>query len=80
MNEFTMMQYSNQLQNDLKSHYKYDPNQVTDIFQTLYKVIHNIVQDPYEIKFRTLKKTNGMIQRIVSNNPSVVKFLALFGF
>lgn len=32
------------------------------------------------MKFRTLKKTNGTIQRIVSNNPSVIKYLALFGF
>jgi len=46
----------------------------------LYKIIHNIILDPYEVKFRTLKKSNNMVQRIIVNNPSVFKFLALFGF
>ncbi len=80
MNEFTMVQYTTQLERDLKAQYNHDLNQVSDIFQTLYKIIHNIVQDPYEMKFRALKKSNSMVQRVISANPSVIKFLALFGF
>lgn len=75
-----MIQFTNQLQQHLKAQYKSDQSQVGDIFQTLYKIIHNIIMDPYEVKFRTLKKTNNMVQRVIVNNPSVFKFLALFGF
>lgn len=75
-----MVQYSNQLEQQLRTQYKGDLGKVGDIFQTLYKIIHNIISDPYEIKFRTLKKSNNMVQRTIQANPSVVKFLALFGF
>ena len=75
-----MIQFVNELDNQLQSQYKHDLGQVGEIFDKLYKIIHNIIQDPYEMKFRSLKKSNNMVQRIITSNPPVIKFLALFGF
>ena len=54
--------------------------QIKCIFQTLHKIIHNITTDPYEMKFRNLKKTNAMVQKTILVNIQVLKFLKLFGF
>jgi hypothetical protein len=75
-----MIQYVNELDNKLQSRYKQDLSQVGEIFEKLYKIIHNIIQDPYEMKYRTLKKSNNMVQRIITSNAPVGNFLALFGF
>jgi hypothetical protein len=47
-----MIQYVNELDNKLQSRYKQDLSQVGEIFEKLYKIIHNIIQDPYEMKYQ----------------------------
>lgn len=42
-----MAQYLNQLEHHLKIQYKTNSGQLPEIFQTLYKIIHNIIADPY---------------------------------
>lgn len=40
----------------------------------------NIVGDPYEMKFRVLKKSNQKIRELVFDNPPVLVFLKEIGF
>lgn len=47
-------------------------SEVKSITQVIYKIIGNIVKDPYEMKFRVLKKSNNMVQRnIIQHEPSL---------
>ena len=46
----------------------------------MLKIIKNIISDPYELKFRVLKKANARIKEIVLENPPVIKFIKEIGF
>ena len=50
------------------------------IVQTLQKIIANIVKDSYDIKFRTLKKSNARIYEIIYCHPACMKFAKAIGF
>lgn len=50
------------------------------IFETLLKIVQNIIADPYELKFRVLKKANNRIRSVVLENPPVMAFLREIGF
>ena len=46
----------------------------------MHKIIKNIAEDSYELKFRVLKKSNAKIQDVILSNEPVMKFLKKIGF
>jgi hypothetical protein len=68
------------LEDELLKKYPWVGEDLLKIFETLLKVIKNIIADPYELKFRVLKKGNSKIKELFLSNPPVVKFLKEIGF
>lgn len=60
--------------------YPWVGEELQKIFETVLKIVKNIIADPYELKFRVLKKSNAKIKEIIMDNPPVVKFLKEIGF
>ncbi|PON48496.1 WLM domain containing protein [Parasponia andersonii] len=54
--------------------------QVTVVFQTLFKIISNVIEHPDEMKFRRLRKANPTIKRNIANYKAAIEFLVLIGF
>ena len=50
------------------------------IFQTLQRIIKNIVNEPYEMKYRVLKKSNSKIRELILDNVPALNFLKEIGF
>ena len=46
----------------------------------MLKIIKNIVSDPYEMKFRKLKKSNNLIKKTIVENSCCVNFIKQIGF
>ncbi|GMN27930.1 hypothetical protein TIFTF001_001856 [Ficus carica] len=57
-----------------------DPAQATIVFQTLFKIVSNMIEHPNEMKFRRLRKANPTIQRNIANYKAAVDFLVSVGF
>jgi hypothetical protein len=60
--------------------YPWVGEELQKIFETVLKIVKNIIADPYELKFRVLKKSNAKIREIIMDNAPVVKFLKEIGF
>ncbi|PON44609.1 WLM domain containing protein [Trema orientale] len=54
--------------------------QGTVVFQTLIKIISNVIEHPDEMKFRRLRKANPTIKRNIANYRAAIEFLVLVGF
>lgn len=50
------------------------------VVSTLFKVISNILDSPFEPKFRRLPKNAGSVREKILANPSAVNFLKIAGF
>lgn len=71
---------SYQMEQALMAKFHLLPEALLKVLETLSKIVKNILSDPYELKFRTLKKSNSTIQRMVLDNAPVVAFLKKIGF
>lgn len=56
------------------------PSQAPQIYKTLGKVLGNIVKNPDELKFRTLKKDNKIVVDTLGKSKSAIELLLLVGF
>jgi len=56
------------------------PSQQRDVYETLSKVLANIVRNPAEPKYRTLKKDNRMVQDKICRSQAAVSLLLALGF
>jgi len=56
------------------------PAQARETYQTLAKILGNILKNPGEEKFRSLKKENKMIAEKVSRSGNAVSLLLAIGF
>ncbi|KAG8048018.1 hypothetical protein GUJ93_ZPchr0008g12596 [Zizania palustris] len=65
---------------NLKKNYKDDSARVTRAFQTLLKIITNIVRNPEEEKFRRIRLSNPVFKGWVGSLQGGVEFLELCGF
>lgn len=54
--------------------------QSKEVYATLAKVLRNIVRNPSESKFRTLKKDNQLVAENICISMAAVSFLLLIGF
>ncbi|CAH9060506.1 unnamed protein product [Cuscuta europaea] len=50
------------------------------ILQTLIKIIKNMIEYPYEVKFKKLRKANPIIKRDLLNYKAAMDILVLIGF
>jgi hypothetical protein len=75
-----MLKSIQKLENDLLVKYPWVGQELARIFETILKVVKNIIADPYELKFRVLKKSNTRIKEVVLGNPPVINFLKEIGF
>ncbi|KAG2580178.1 UBX domain-containing protein 1-like isoform X2 [Panicum virgatum] len=64
----------------LKKNHKDDSARVTRAYQTLLKIIANIVKNPAEEKFRRIRLSNPIFMDRVGNLQGGVEFLELCGF
>lgn len=55
-------------------------SQRTEVYTTLAKVLGNIVRNPAEPKFRSLKKDNRMVQEKICRSTAAVSLLLAIGF
>lgn len=53
---------------------------VGEILAVMGKIVSNIANNSYEIKYKTLKKSNKMINQTVYKNPPCLLFLNSVGF
>ncbi|XP_020082790.1 uncharacterized protein LOC109706396 [Ananas comosus] len=56
------------------------PLEATSVFQTLFKIIRNVIEHPNEVKFRRLRKANPQFQRNVANYRAAIEILNMVGF
>lgn len=54
--------------------------QQTEVYATLAKVLGNVVKNPAEPKYRTLKKDNRMVQEKIGRSSAAVSLLLALGF
>lgn len=80
LTEESMLQALRKLEDDLMVKYPWVGQELIKIFETLQKIIKNILSDPYELKFRVLKKSNTRIRELVLDNLPVATFLKEIGF
>jgi hypothetical protein len=80
MTEASMLLSIGRLENGLMKKYPWVGPELLGIFETLLKIVQNIVANPYELKFRVLKKANNRIRSVVLDNPPVMAFLREIGF
>ncbi|KAK4762261.1 hypothetical protein SAY87_030145 [Trapa incisa] len=50
------------------------------VLQTLVKIIGNVIEHPYDMKYKRLRKRNPIIQRHFANYKAAMDILALIGF
>ena len=53
---------------------------VKAVISVLFKVISNILMQPFEPKFRKMPKGSASVKEKILANPNAVKFLQLAGF
>jgi len=58
-----MIGLSRTLSKDLMTSLQENRFETRSVIEIIYKLIANIVKDPYEMKFRILKKSNNLIQK-----------------
>mmetsp|Transcript_26246 Transcript_26246/g.48037 ORF Transcript_26246/g.48037 Transcript_26246/m.48037 type:complete len:330 (-) Transcript_26246:42-1031(-) len=56
------------------------PSQARETYETLTKVLGNIIQNPTEAKFRNLKKENKMVSEKLCRTSSSISVLLALGF
>ncbi|KAL7000004.1 hypothetical protein U1Q18_001154 [Sarracenia purpurea var. burkii] len=54
--------------------------EVGRVLETLFKIIRNLIEHPYEMKFKRIRKANPIIQRNVANYKAAMEILFLIGF
>ena len=50
------------------------------ICSVLEKIHENLAKDPYEMKYKTLKKSNKTVQNNILIHDSIPEFLKVVGF
>lgn len=80
LNEVTMSALVQKLSSKLLSKMKENKFETRSTIEILFKIIANIVKDPYELKFRTLKKSNTLIQQNVVQHEPCLEFMQDIGF
>lgn len=53
---------------------------VKAVISTLFKIISNILNSPFEPKFRKLPKAAGSVKEKILANPGAINFLKIAGF
>ena len=76
----SMLESVRKLEDDMMIKYPWIGQELLRVFEIVQKIIKNIISDPFELKFRVLKKTNPRIQEIVMDNAPVLVFLKEIGF
>uniref|UniRef100_A0A0D9X9E5 WLM domain-containing protein n=1 Tax=Leersia perrieri TaxID=77586 RepID=A0A0D9X9E5_9ORYZ len=56
------------------------PTEAASAFQTLFKIIKNVIEHPHDVKYRRLRKSNPQFQRSVANYKAAMEVLELIGF
>ncbi|KAF7095256.1 hypothetical protein CFC21_097464 [Triticum aestivum] len=56
------------------------PSEAASALQTLFKIIKNVIENPNDIRYRRLRKTNPHFQRSVANYKAAMEVLELIGF
>jgi len=56
------------------------PSEASSALQTLFKIIKNVIENPNDIRYRRLRKTNPHFQRSVANYKAAMEVLELIGF
>ncbi|XP_037469353.1 uncharacterized protein LOC119341586 [Triticum dicoccoides] len=56
------------------------PSEAASALQTLFKIIKNVIENPNDIRYRRLRKTNPHFQRSVANYKAAMEVLKLIGF
>ncbi|XP_025014855.2 uncharacterized protein LOC8265583 isoform X2 [Ricinus communis] len=57
-----------------------NPTEAIAAFQTLFKIIRNVIEHPNEMKFKRLRKANPIIQKNVANHRAAMEILLVAGF
>nr|GEV73759.1 hypothetical protein [Tanacetum cinerariifolium] len=56
------------------------PAEAAMVFQTLVKIVKNVIEHPNEIKFKKLRKANPVIQKNIASHNAAMEILFLIGF
>lgn len=80
LNEQTMLNLSKDLKAKVLQNVYNNKVEARSILEILYKLISNIVKDPYEMKFRSLKKSNNLIQKNIMQQPACLEYMKAIGF
>ncbi|KQJ98865.1 uncharacterized protein LOC100839730 [Brachypodium distachyon] len=56
------------------------PPEAATVLQTLFKIIKNVIENPNDIRYRRLRKSNPHFQRSVANYKAAMEVLELIGF
>lgn len=56
------------------------PNQFYQIVKVLQMIIGNIVKDPVELKYQTLKLNNAKIKQHIGSNMECINLMEILGF
>ncbi|KAJ0680739.1 putative WLM domain, PUB domain, Ubiquitin-like domain superfamily, PUB-like domain superfamily [Helianthus annuus] len=56
------------------------PSEAATVFQTLVKIVKNVIEHPDETKFKKLRKANPVIQKNIASHNGAMEILFLIGF
>lgn len=56
------------------------PSEAASVLQTLFKIIKNVIENPNDIRYKRLRKSNPHFQRSVANYKAAMEVLELIGF
>ncbi|MFS7999348.1 putative WLM domain, PUB domain, Ubiquitin-like domain superfamily, PUB-like domain superfamily [Helianthus anomalus] len=56
------------------------PSEAATVFQTLVKIVKNVIEHPDETKFKKLRKANPVIQKNIASHNGAMEILLLIGF
>lgn len=56
------------------------PSETAMVFQTLVKIVRNVIEHPDETKFKKLRKANPVIQKNIASYNGAMEILFLIGF
>ncbi|KAI3769608.1 hypothetical protein L6452_00717 [Arctium lappa] len=56
------------------------PSEAAMVFQTLVKIVKNVIEHPDETKFKKLRKANPVIQKNIASYNGAMEILFLIGF
>ncbi|KAJ9560864.1 hypothetical protein OSB04_006024 [Centaurea solstitialis] len=56
------------------------PSEAAMVFQTLVKIVRNVIEHPDETKFKKLRKANPVIQKNIASYNGAMEILFLIGF